>query len=35
MRAVACDLTICGEEGAHIAAYLFADLSGMVGEQGA
>ena len=32
MRAVACDLIICGDDGAHIAEQLFADLSGMEGE---
>jgi hypothetical protein len=33
MRAVACDLIICGEDGAQIAEHLFADLSGIDGEQ--
>jgi hypothetical protein len=35
MRAVACDLIICGEDGAQIAEQLFADLSGIDGEQDA
>jgi hypothetical protein len=35
MRAVACDLIICGEDGAQIAEHLFADLSGIDGEQDA
>ena len=35
MRAVACDLIICGEEGARIAEQLFTDLSGIDGEQDA
>jgi hypothetical protein len=33
MRAVACDLIICGEDGAQIAEQLFADLAGFDGEQ--
>jgi hypothetical protein len=33
MRAVACDLIICGEDGAQIAEQLFADLSQIDGEQ--
>lgn len=33
MRAVACDLIICGEDGAQIAEQVFADLSGIDGEQ--
>ena len=33
MRAVACDLIICGEDGAQIAEQLFADLSGIEGER--
>lgn len=35
MRAVACDLIICGEEGARIAEQLFADPSVFDGEQDA
>lgn len=35
MRAVACDLIICGEDGAQIAEQLFSDLPGIDGEQDA
>jgi hypothetical protein len=34
LRAVACDLIICGEDGAQIAEQVFADLSEFDGEPG-